>query len=169
MFLGSLIALPLGGAMVWAWWTGWTFGGQRLNLAGGGLGALACFAGAMSMPRGIRNLSKRRELIFGSDRLQIVEDGEKVELQVPYKNILHAGLGEDRHGSYTSRYIGVKLVDQDDPDTLNARGRGTAAGWDCRLIGNSWAETLEQICERLHAKLGVRATHDPAEHVRWER
>jgi hypothetical protein len=148
VLLGCLIAMPLGGVLAWAWWTELGFGGVRPNAMAGGLGVLVFVIGVVMIPLGIRNLFKHRDLILGADRLQIVGDGEKVQLQVPYKNISGAGLVKDQFG----RFIGVKFANPRDPDTLNAGGSQDAGGWDCRLIGDSWSLPLEDVFERLKVK-----------------
>jgi hypothetical protein len=164
--LGGLLMLPVGSAVVWAWCTGLTIAGWRFNPVGGMLGALAFALSLLMIPLGIATLFRRRDLILGTDRLQILGNEDNVVAQVPYKNISRVGIVKGRYG----KYIAFEFFNPRDPNTLNAgRGEADADGWHCRLLGDSWTVPLEYIYARLYAALQVQSGNDQAVQARPER
>jgi hypothetical protein len=163
--LGGLLMLPVGGAVVWAWCTGQTFVGSRFNPIGGMLGALAFALGLLMVPLGVATLCRRRDLILGADRLQILGNEGTVVAQVPYKNISRVAIVTGRYG----KYIAFEFFNPRNPHTLNAgRGEADADGWHCRLLDNSWCVPLEFIYARLYAAIQAQSRHDQAVQARPE-
>jgi hypothetical protein len=148
--LCGLTLIPIGSVLVWAWSTGLSFDGWRLDVRGGVLGALFFGFGLLMTPLGIAGLFRRRDLILGADRLQILGSEGTVETQVPYKNIARVGIVNRGYG----KCIAFQFYNPQDPNTLNAgRDEPDAGGWHSLLIDNSWSVPLEYIYARLYAAL----------------
>ena len=89
-------------------------------------------------------------------------------MQIPLKNIAGGRallVEQNTHG----KFIGAKLVNPRDKDTVISPTKRNYGDWDCRLLENSWPVPLEMICDWLEAKIGQSTDVDPTEHVRWER
>jgi hypothetical protein len=156
--LCCLMLIPFGGVLVWAWSTGLTFDGWRLDVGGAIRGALFFGFGLLMIPFGIAGLFRRRDLVLGADRLQILGNEGTVETQVPYKNIARVGIVKRGYG----KYIAFEFFNPRDPSTLNAGGGGPQAdGWHSLLIDNSWSIPLEHIHARLRAALQAQPERSP--------
>jgi hypothetical protein len=156
LFVTCLVLTPIGGLAAWAWWTGmptksWLFL-ERIPFPVGVSAAATFLFGSLGLLAGGITLITRTELILGSDRLQIVMGGKHVSTQIPYENVARVEPCEDP----IREFIGFKLVDPKAPGTVLLGGVSRLGKWHYRLTDQSWSVPLEDICDRLKAKIRKR-------------
>src|SRR5215831_18482952 len=149
--LFMIFLIPLGGSLVWAWWTGAVLLDRRISWYGALLGAIGFLAGIVLVPFMIIGMFRRSRLIFGSECLQFVNGEKTVRFQVPYANIARMQLVTEQNG----KFIGIDLHDTRDPKTLvdNPEAVKKASGWHYKLADTHWAEPIGKICDRLEEHL----------------
>jgi len=84
---GFFLMVPLGGGLVWAWWTEFSFAGRQISWWGALIGVVLFLLGVLCLPTFFYALFHRRHIILGEDRLQVVVGQQKVDEQIPFKNI----------------------------------------------------------------------------------
>jgi hypothetical protein len=156
LFLLALVLIPVGGALVWAWWTDFALGDRRVSWWGAGLGAFLFLAGILGVPVSIVMAFLRTRLIIGQRCFQVVVGKERVTHQLPYKNIARFEFIQDPNGNF----IGIDLDDIQDADTLNPDSETNKkwSGWHYKLTDENWSEPMPKIYERIAKRLPVPKT-----------
>ena len=149
--LFMIVLIPVGAALVWAWWTGASLLGRGISGFGASLGALVFLIGVVMVPLMILGMFRRSRLVFGSECFQLVNGEKAVRFQVPYSNIARMQLVNESHG----KFIGIDLHDPQDPKTLvdGPEAVKKASGWHFKLADTHWAEPMAKICDRLEEHL----------------
>src|SRR5262249_20156303 len=114
--LGCVLVFAFCALLVWMWFTGHTFdrmGDTESRVSWWGLivGVLGVVAAPVFGLIAILTILAKQRLVFGSDRLQILNKDNSVALQIPYSNI------DDIERAAN---VKIYLKDPDDPDTFGA-------------------------------------------------
>ena len=115
LFLGGLLAVPIGAFLTWAWWTEQSLIGFRFTAWVGIVGSLAVLAGLafIGLPF-MAFMTGRTSVVIGSDRIQTLVGDTRVTAQVPYSNLASVELTRN---NADMKCVGIDLKDLNDANT----------------------------------------------------
>lgn len=148
----AVVGVPLGGALVWAWWINLDLGGRQISWYGALIGAGLFAVGAFCLLAAPFVFFMREQLVLGKDCFQIVGGKDKVTHQFPYRNIARLEVFRNHSGpDFVTDFIGIELVNPEDAQTLCTAWKTNHElyGWHYRLAEGSWADPLEKIRDRI--------------------
>jgi hypothetical protein len=149
--LAIFVFAPFGAGLIWAWWIEVSFHDKQISWYGALIGAVLVFGGICAIPVSFLCFIQRNRLIFGKDYLQLVS-GEKVTIQIPYRNIAQVGMGE---AEVKGKFIGIELRDLSESQTLcpGAEATKSGFGWHYALADESWTKSLAEIHNQITERL----------------
>jgi hypothetical protein len=154
--LAIFVLAPVGGGVVWAWWTGYSFLDRQIAWYGAFLGAVFVLGGIMAVPVSVLCFFRRNQLILGKECLQIVRGGT-VTIQIPYQNIARIEMAE---AEVYGKFIGIDLREPKESGTVcpGAEATKNGFGWHYALSDESWTVPLGTIHERIVKRLPSGST-----------
>jgi hypothetical protein len=155
--MDTFFLIPFCGLSVWARWNNIVFLNKQITWGWGVVALVFLIAGILVWPILVYSLFQRKRLIFGTDLLQIL-NGQKVEQQIPYRNIARLEMAKYKD---KGECIFIDLLNLEDPETLF---RGSVAykrmtGWHYIFERDSWKLPIPAIYASLSRHL-KRAEHN---------
>lgn len=152
LLLTSILLIPVGSWVVWAWWTEGTFLGYQFTFVAGLIGLLMVGGGLMGVPTFLVQLWLGERLVLGKVCFQRARKNGRVITQIPYPNIAQMEFVSEPG---KEKYIGIDLKDLNDADTFNAGDAASKnwSGWHYRISAGSWLMPLQQVYEHLRQRI----------------
>lgn len=152
ILLISILCIPAGAGIVWAWWTEASLLGRRFTIIAALFGLAMLGGGLLGIATFFLSLWLWERLVLGKDCFQRATKKGRVVGQIPYRNIAQMEFVSEPG---KEKYIGIDLKDLNDPDTFNAGDAASksSSGWHYRISAESWSMPLQQIYEHLRQRL----------------
>jgi hypothetical protein len=158
----AVVGIPVGGALVRAWWTELDIGDRSISWYGALLGALGFGGGIVCFLGSPLVFFIREHIVFGKEFLQITNGKGTVTHQFPYRNIASVQVlrNQTQEGNnFVRDYIAIELVDPEDAQTRCPPWETNKKSFGChyRILDGTWTDPLEKMCDRIAKRLPPHA------------
>ena len=159
---GVFVLIPIGVALMLAWWNQWSFAGRVISWYGALIGLVAAGLGLLS-PALLVKFFHREKFIIGKDYFQVV-NGAKVTTQIPYSNIAKISTVRNYEGQDLVRdFVGIVLANPEDAATLCPQADTIMKlhGWHHRIDVGLHSVPLDQLNELISQQIPQRSPSNP--------